>query len=248
MSPTLKAEHIDGILLDIEGTVTPIAFVHEVLFPYARERAKEFLTSHYNAPEVVADIATMRQEHAADVEQGLEPPPLVERTRDAEVESITSYVQWLIERDRKSTGLKSLQGKIWEQGYLDGSLKAQLFDDVAPAFQRWRSANLRISIFSSGSTLAQRLLFAHTNAGDLTRFIGGYFDTTTGAKNAAGSYRSIAASLGFSSGRILFISDVVAELDAASAAEMQTLLCVRPGNQPQTARHDHRMVEDFAAL
>ena len=248
MAPGRKAADIDAILLDIEGTITPIAFVHEVLFPYARDRAKKFLVSHYIVPEVLADIATLRQEHDADVRQALEPPPLVEQTAEEGIDSITNYVHWLIDRDRKSTGLKSLQGKIWREGYSDGTLKAQLFDDVAPALRRWSGANLRIGIFSSGSVLAQRLLLAHTNAGDLTGLIDDYFDTTTGPKTAAESYRTIAASLGLPAAKILFISDVVAELEAAGAAGMQTLLCIRPGNNPQPTMHDHRSVEDFAGL
>src|SRR5204863_3949398 len=153
------------------------------------------------------------------------------------IESIVAYVKWLIDCDRKSTALKSIQGKIWRSGYADGSLKAPVFPDVAPAFRRWRSANLNISIFSSGSRLAQQLLFAHTEMGDLTHFIDHYFDTTTGSKTAIKSYQDIASTLNRSEREILFISDVVAELDAASAAGMQTLLCVRPGNSLQPASH-----------
>src|SRR5262245_11768934 len=123
-----------AILLDIEGTTTPIAFVHEVLFSYARDRAKEFLASNAEAE----DIARLREEHAADVSNGEQPPA-----------QMAAYVEWLIACDRKSTGLKSLQGKIWRQGYLDGTLKSQVYADVAPAFARWRSRGLNISIFSS---------------------------------------------------------------------------------------------------
>src|SRR5262249_48385591 len=149
------------------GTTTPIAFVHEVLFSYAREHAREFLARD----DVRDDIALLREEQAADVQNGQDPPA-----------QIDSYVEWLIARDRKSTGLKSLQGKIWRQGYTDGSLKSQVYDDVAPAFARWRERGLSISIFSSGSVLAQQLLFAHTEAGDLTKFISQYFDTNVGKK------------------------------------------------------------------
>src|SRR5687767_11425478 len=150
---------VRGILLDIEGTTTPISFVHDVLFSYARAYAREFLKNNQDSHEVRADIALLRQEHAADVSQNLQPP-----------ESIADYIDWLIDRDRKSTGLKSLQGKIWREGYVNGTLKAQVFDDVRPAFERWQQTGLQISIFSSGSVLAQQLLFAHTNDGDLTPF------------------------------------------------------------------------------
>ena len=224
----LLDQGLRAILLDIEGTTTPIAFVHEVLFSYAREHARDFLTNNFAAEEVQADVALLREEHASDVSQDLQPPLPTD-----EIDSIVAYVEWLIARDRKSTGLKSLQGKIWRQGYLDGSLKAQVFADVAPAFERWHSAGLSINIFSSGSVLAQQLLFAHTDAGDLTRFIDNYFDTNVGKKTEAESYRHIAEALKLQPTEILFISDVVAELDAASKTGLKTLLSIRPGNQPQ---------------
>ena len=226
-------DEVRGILLDIEGTTTPIAFVHEVLFSYARAHAKDFLRNNQDSDEVRADIALLREEHAADQNKNLQPP-----------ESIADYIDWLIDRDRKSTGLKSLQGKIWRQGYLDGSLKSQVFADVAPALERWRAAGLTISIFSSGSVLAQQLLFAHTDAGDLTKFIDDYFDTNVGKKGEPESYRKIAAALNLEPGEILFISDVVAELEAAKEAGMRTLLSVRPGNLPQKWPHVIRSFDE----
>jgi enolase-phosphatase E1 len=150
-----------------------------------------------------------------------------------------------MDRDRKSTGLKSLQGKIWREGYRDGSLKAQVFGDVRPAFERWRSANFRISIFSSGSALAQQLLFAHTEAGDLTAFISDYFDTNVGRKADPESYTSIAEAVGFQPNEMLFISDVVAELEAANTAGMKTLLSIRPGNQTQSGADRFRIIHSF---
>jgi enolase-phosphatase E1 len=130
-----------------------------------------------------------------------------------------------------------LQGKIWRKGYEEGSLKSQVFADVAPAFARWRERGLRIAIFSSGSVLAQQLLFAHTEAGDLTPFIESYFDTKVGKKGDAESYRRIAEAMGFSPRDILFVSDVVVELEAAAEAGMKTLLSIRPGNTPQPQRY-----------
>jgi enolase-phosphatase E1 len=209
---------VRAIILDIEGTTTPIAFVHDVLFGYARDHVEEFLAAN----SVAEDIALLREEHAVDVREGRNPP-----------ESIAAYVEWLISTDRKSTGLKSLQGKIWRQGYEQGLLKSQVFADVGPAFERWRDRELTISIFSSGSVLAQQLLFAHTEAGDLTPFIDSYFDTNVGKKGEAESYRRIAEAMGFPPQEILFISDVGAELDAANQAGMKTLLSMRPGNAPQ---------------
>lgn len=234
-------DDVRGILLDIEGTTTPIAFVHEVLFTYARDHVRKFLAA--NVEDVRADIALLRDEHAADLQAGRNPSPLA-----SDAESIASYVEWLIALDRKSTGLKSLQGKIWRQGYLEGSLKSQVFADVAPAFKRWRRQRLSINIFSSGSVLAQQLLFAHTDAGDLTPFIDNYFDTNIGKKGDAESYRRIAEALGLSTHEILFISDVVAELDAAHEAGMRTLLSLRPGNAPQQDAERHHFIETFDSI
>jgi enolase-phosphatase E1 len=245
MTSSLLTVGIRGILLDIEGTTTPIAFVHEVLFSYARLRVRKYLTEHFGSAELLADLARLREEHAIDLKQNLQPPVLVEGPRDAEIDSIVEYVSWLMDRDRKSAGLKSLQGKIWKEGYVDGTLKAQLFADVAPALERWCPAGLKISIFSSGSALAQKLLFAHTEAGDLTRFISNYFDTTVGSKTDVESYRRIAAALRLPANEVLFISDVVGELDAARAAGMQTLLCVRPGNHSQSFAARYRIIQSF---
>jgi enolase-phosphatase E1 len=235
---------IRAILLDIEGTTTPISFVHEVLFPYARAHVKSYLSAHLDSPETIASLAQLRREHALDSERVVDPPALVADTRAAQINSVVVYVEWLIDRDRKSTGLKALQGEIWKQGYLDGTLQAPLFADVLPALERWRRAGLRVAIFSSGSRLAQKLLFAHTQAGDVTEFIESYFDTTTGPKAAIESYQLIGADLGVKADEILFISDVVAELDAARGAGFHTLLCVRPGNYPQPD-HNHRIISSF---
>ncbi len=248
MISNLATAGIRGVLLDIEGTTTPIAFVHEVLFSYARSHVRSFLTEHFGSAELLATLQQLREEHANDVRQNLQPPALIEGPRDAEIVSLGEYVNWLIDRDRKSKGLKSLQGKIWEQGYIDGNLKAELFAEVAPALERWRQAGLKISIFSSGSSLAQKLLFAHTEAGDLTGFIDNYFDTTVGSKTDVASYRLIASALSMPPQHVLFISDVVGELDAAGAAGMLTLLCVRPGNHPQPYAERYQKIRDFGEL
>jgi enolase-phosphatase E1 len=229
--------NVRAILLDIEGTTTPISFVHEVLFSYARTHVKNFLSANANSAEVSADVALLREEQAADVSNGDQPP-----------DSIEAYVEWLIERDRKSTGLKSLQGKIWRHGYVDGSLKSQVYADVAPAFERWRGEGLSINIFSSGSVLAQQLLFAYTEAGDLTKFIDKYFDTNVGKKGEAESYRRIAETLSLSANEILFISDVTAELDAATEAGMSTLLSIRPGNPPQNNADQYQVIRSFDGI
>ena len=223
----IALKRLGAVLLDIEGTTTPIEFVHETLFGYARARVSGFLERHWTEPDVRADVARLAAEHAAESSQPAPPP------WQQDISAVTAYINWLMERDRKSTGLKSLQGKIWEEGYRSGELRSEVYPDVRPALERWTRAGTQVAIFSSGSIQAQQSLFRHTAAGDLTGFIGAYFDTTTGPKNSAESYARIAASLKRPAWDICFVSDVVAELDAARSAGMQTALCARaPGPAP----------------
>ena len=236
---------IQSILLDIEGTTTPIAFVHDVLFSYARSRVRDYLIQHSGSEELLTDLAELRSEYEADLKADLRPPAIVDGPDGPEIDSAVAYICWLIDQDRKSTGLKVLQGKIWKQGYRDGTLKAQLFADVAPALERWFGAGLKISIFSSGSSLAQKLLFAHTDAGDLTKFIDRYFDTGVGKKNNSESYQTIAKALSIPAAEILFVSDVIIELNAAAEAGMRTALCLRPGNAPQELPSQHDSIHSF---
>jgi enolase-phosphatase E1 len=195
------------LLLDIEGTTTPIAFVTDTLFPYARARLVSFLSREGRADVASAFLAEM-------------------------------------DRDSKSTELKALQGRIWEDGYRSGELTGTVFEDVPRAFARWQSAGTPIAIFSSGSVLAQQWLFRRSSAGDLTPFIAQYFDTEVGPKRDPASYARIAATVALPPSSITFVSDVVAELDAARAAGMQTIMSLRPGNHPQPP-HDHRVVHSF---
>ena len=236
MSTPLFSDGNRGILLDIEGTTTPIAFVHDVLFSYARTHVRDYLTKHLDDEAVQADIRLLRDEAKSE---GFDAVNLDE---------IVAYVSHLIDLDRKSTGLKSLQGKIWHEGYADGTLRAQVFADVAPAFKRWRAAGLNVSIFSSGSVLAQQLLFAHTETGDLTPFISHYFDTGVGKKGEAESYLRIAERLELQPREILFVSDIVTELVAAREAGMKTALSIRPGNQPQNSSDEFPIIYSFDEL
>jgi len=231
------------VLLDIEGTTTPIDFVYNVLFPYARRRMQEFVRAHSTDTDVRADINQLIAEHARDLEQGLAPPP-VEAREPRRTQSVAAYALWLMDMDRKSTPLKALQGRIWETGYESGELRSSLFADVPGALARWRERGRDVCIYSSGSVLAQRLLFAHTEAGDLTRDIRDYFDTRVGAKREVASYRRIAAALGCEPSAIVFVSDVVAELDAARDAGLQTRLAIRPGNPPQPPS-SHQAIHSF---
>jgi enolase-phosphatase E1 len=234
------------ILLDIEGTTTPIAFVTQTLFPYARAHLRSYLERHGDSPQYLALLPRFRQEHGADAQAQLDVPPWSEIGAGARA-SVEAYVEWLMARDRKSPALKELQGHIWEEGYRNGELIAPVFPDVPPAFERWRAAGTDIGIFSSGSVLAQRWLFRCSSAGDLSPYLCCHFDTHTGAKNAATSYERIARETGQPPSDILFVSDVAAELDAARAAGMKTLLALRPGNPPQS-EHDHSVVTTFDLL
>ena len=167
-----------------------------------------------------------------------------EGSETAEQSSAIAYANWLIDRDSKCTPLKSLQGKIWQEGYTRGDLKSEVFADVPPAFVRWSRQRKTISIFSSGSVLAQRLLFAHTSRGDLTSSIYKYFDTTIGRKTASESYRKIARALDVPAATILFVSDVVEELDKATHAYMRTLLCVRE-KSAAPEKSNHQVIRSF---
>jgi len=239
---------IRAVLLDIEGTTTPISFVYEVLFPYARRNLRRHLERHAAAASYQILFDRLRDECTRDPNARGALPPWVDAPPDARLISVASYCEWLMDHDRKSTGLKELQGRIWQEGYATGELVGAVFTDVPDAFERWRALHLRVGIFSSGSVLAQQLLFRHSSAGDLTGSLHWYFDTTTGVKTDSESYRRIATAMVLPAQSILFVSDVVAELDAARDAGMRTALSVRPGNKAVTQPHDHPIIEDFAAL
>ena len=234
--------NIQAILLDIEGTTTPISFVVETLFPYARRHLRKYLEQEH-------DEALFQRFRAEwDVDRNNGAPSWADAPRAARLESIAAYSDWLMDRGRKSTALKILQGRIWEQGYTRGELVGAVFADVSPAFERWRSSGLQIGIFSSGSALAQKLLFRHSSAGDLSGHLRWYFDTTIGAKGDSESYRRIAAAMAISPDAILFVSDSLGELDAARSAGLYTLLSIRPGNAPVVIDHEHPTVRSFDSV
>ncbi len=224
------------ILTDIEGTTSSISFVKDVLFPYARAALPDFVRTHGDAPEV---------RHWLDM-------VAVENGGLCQDEMIVETLQGWIDQDRKHTALKALQGLVWEAGYADGDFTAPLYPDVAPALRDWHAAGHRLAVYSSGSVPAQKLLFAHTDSGDLTALFAAYFDTEVGGKRDAGSYRAIGERLGSDAGDILFLSDVVEELDAARQAGMRTVLLDRREDYPQprigNATNGHPRVESFADI
>ena len=230
-------------LLDIEGTVAPLSLTSELLFPYARAHLADFLKQNLTNPDIQADLKLLAEENRAEQSQ-VSPTYGIEIRNELHARS---YLLWLMDQDRKSTALKSIQGKIWKRGFESGELKGTLFDDVPEAFQRW-SQNARVAIYSSGSTEAQQLLFRHSTHGDLTPLISGYFDTRTGAKAEPASYSAIAAAMKVEPAEILFLSDAIRELDASRVAGCQTRLVIRPGNTPTAAPHTHLAVESFTTL
>lgn len=217
---TSLTDSIKVVLLDIEGTTTPIDFVYKTLFPFARERIESFVVQHFETSAVSKAIELLKADHTA--ENGTDLPEWSPTPTGA-----SKFARWLMDRDRKATGLKALQGLIWKEGYQTGELKATLYDDVAPAIQRWTNDGKQVCIYSSGSILAQKLLFGHSTYGDLTDQLSGYFDTTTGPKRDADSYRAIADQLTVSTDQILFLSDMVPELNAAFEAGLSVGLVVR---------------------
>ena len=215
------------VLTDIEGTTTAISFVHERLFPFAAAALDGFLA----ARGADGDVAPILAEVAA-----MQPgQPVIDTLRG-----------WMAS-DAKVTPLKALQGLIWRQGYADGRLAGHLWPDVAAALAGWKAGGLRLAVYSSGSEEAQRLLFGHSEAGDLTALFDAFFDTRMGAKREAASYQAIAAALGLATGAILFLSDVAAELDAARQAGCATCQLVREGDGTQPAGH-HPIAAEFTEV
>lgn len=236
-----------GYLLDVEGTTTPVDFVYRTLFPYARRYLPGFLASRGDEKDIRADIAALRMEWSAEAGDRVDLPGW---DPGDPVAAAVRYAGWLMDRDRKSTALKSLQGKVWQAGYLGGELRGEVFDDVEPAFRRWKTGGQAIRIFSSGSVLAQRLLFQYSTAGDLRGYIDGYFDTKIGAKTEPGSYKRIAAAAGVSPDALLFVSDSAPELEAASNAGWRVALSLRETDSPapEPERPPYRVISTFTQL
>jgi enolase-phosphatase E1 len=220
---------MSAILLDIEGTVSDKRFVAELLFPFARKRIRDFIYTHANEPDVVAAMRMMIAKLGK---------------RDASLQELATELERWIDEDRKEEPLKTLQGLIWKEGYDSGALISDIYPDVPAALQRWRDVGKRIAVFSSGSVAAQKLLFGHTDKGDLTPFLDAYFDLSTGPKFEPGSYAKIARALDLPPADICFYSDVPREVDAALTAGMAGVLVERDG--PIEAQGTLRRIQSFA--
>ena len=236
--------HGRGILLDIEGTTSSIRFVYEVLFPFARRKLESFVREHWGEPALMSAADQVAKDLGHD-------SLTVWAGEDTSVENMQRLLideaLRLMDGDAKATGLKQLQGVIWEQGFVSGELRAHVYDDVPPALEAWNAAGIDVRIYSSGSVHAQHLFFGHTEHGDLLRLLRGHYDTTTGNKREATSYLKIAVEFGLPPGEILFFSDVPAELDAARSAGMQTVLVERPGNAAP-GEQSHPMIRNFGEI
>jgi len=216
------------ILLDVEGTVSPLTFVHDVLFPFARQHVAEFLSINADAAPIQNVLDQMARDEGKDDFTKWCPyqPPSAQATK-----WVVNEVNRLMDIDAKKPGLKALQGLVWEQGFHSGTLQSVVFPDVPAALATWTSAGRQVRIYSSGSVQAQKLFFTHTDAGDLSIYLSGYYDTTTGPKRESKSYSAIALNVNLPPGEILFLSDVPEELDAARTAGFATGLTLRPGNR-----------------
>ncbi|GAB3672749.1 acireductone synthase [Salinisphaera aquimarina] len=221
-----------AIITDIEGTTSDIAFVHDVLFPYAQEYLPDFVRARADQPEVAALLDDVRAE--AD-------------KPTADLDAVINILGDWMNADRKATPLKALQGMVWQQGYEDNDFTGHVYDDAVAALQAWADDRRALYVYSSGSVAAQRLLFTYSDHGDLTSLFSGYFDTRIGPKKKRSSYKAIAAELGEDPSSLLFLSDVGDELDAAADAGMQTCWVARDEKTQENARMSeaHRVVQSF---
>lgn len=212
---------VRAILTDIEGTTSSLSFVKDVLFPYARKRLADYVSRHAHEPALARLLADARA---------------IIGGNPSDEQVVAQMLRW-IDEDRKLTPLKALQGLIWEDGYRQGHFQGHVYDDAVRQLRAWHARGLRLYVYSSGSVLAQKLLFSHTAYGDLTPLFAGFFDTTIGGKREAASYRAIAAAVALPAESIVFLSDVREELDAARAAGMQTRWLVREGTLDADPAH-----------
>lgn len=210
------AQPVRAVVCDIEGTTSSISFVHRVLFPLAMERLPEYLENNYSNPDVAEQLDILWKK--------ITPSGAADK-KEALLETLQDYIR----KDVKDTTLKWVQGKIWQVAFETGQIKGHIYPEVAGFFRRWISHGVKLFIYSSGSVEAQRLMFGHSEAGDLSPLLSGYFDTTTGMKRETASYEKIAGATGFLPAEMLFLSDIVEELNAATAAGMQTCLLLREG-------------------
>ncbi|KAJ1843812.1 enolase-phosphatase E1 [Coemansia sp. RSA 2703] len=242
----------DIVLLDIEGTTTPISFVHEVLFPYILDNVDRFLETKWQDPVVQEHVRAIADQANKDTQAGIAHAIPIDLEIDTPEEirrKLVANVNWQMKADRKIAALKGLQGYMWRFGYTNGQLQGVMFDDAVQAIKKW-STDCKIYIYSSGSVEAQKLIFGYSDHGDLLSYISGHYDTNIGSKQESQSYTKIAEDIGISPNRIMFISDNENEIRAADQAGFQTVVSVRPGNLAltETTKKNYRLTSDFMEL
>ncbi|CAL1567952.1 unnamed protein product [Knipowitschia caucasica] len=244
-----------ALLLDIEGTTTPITFVKDILFPYIKEHLEDYLSAHWEEDECKQDVHLLKKQIEEDMKQNRacavhSVDQTIHTDEEKAIREVVDNVLWQMAADRKSTALKQLQGHMWRAAYTSGRIKGQVYEDVIPAIRRWRAKGLKVYIYSSGSVEAQKLLFEHSIEGDVLDLFDGHFDTNIGAKVDRKSYTNIAERIGCGSEEITFLTDVTREAKAAEDAGVNVVLVVRPGNMELTKEEsDHyNLITSFSQL
>ncbi|GKV15961.1 hypothetical protein SLEP1_g26682 [Rubroshorea leprosula] len=240
------------IVLDIEGTTTPISFVTDILFPYARDNVGRHLSATYDTTETKEDIELLRSQVQDDLKQGVAgavPIPSNDMGKEEVIAALVANVEAMIKADRKITALKQLQGHIWQTGFENNELEGVVFEDVPEALEKWNTLGIKVYIYSSGSRLAQRLIFGNSNYGDLRKYLSGFFDTAVGNKRETRSYVEISESVGVDNpSDVLFVTDVYQEAIAASAAGLKVVISIRPGNGPLPENHGFKTINSFSEI
>ncbi|KAG8593661.1 hypothetical protein GDO81_000917 [Engystomops pustulosus] len=242
---------VTAILLDIEGTTTPITFVKDILFPYIQDNVEEYLQKHWHEEECQDDVRQLKLQAEKDSGQkGFVPIPSNTEAELQVIKGVAANVLWQMSLDRKTTALKQLQGHMWRSAYASGKVKGEVYDDVVPALKKWKGAGMKLYIFSSGSVEAQKLLFGYSIEGDLLELFHGHFDTTVGSKVESDSYRRIADKIGCSTENILFLTDIIKEAEAAREAGVHVAIAVRPGNAALTdeEKSEYHLITSFDQL
>lgn len=240
-----------SIICDVEGTTSSISFVKETLFPYALKNVEEYLKANWNEDATKTVVAALREQadedKKAEVEGALTIP-----AGDSEdiIPDIVKYVEWQTSRDAKTGSLKTLQGLVWAKGYKDGSIKGHVYEDVSKALEQWTESGRKVYIYSSGSVDAQKLLFEHSEQGDLVKYLAGHYDTKIGAKTEKDSYAAILKNIEATAEEALFLTDVVAEAKAAKEAGLNVVVLDRPGNAElsEDDRKEFTVVSSFADI
>ncbi|XP_066567616.1 enolase-phosphatase E1 [Amia ocellicauda] len=244
-----------ALLLDIEGTTTPITFVKDILFPYIKDNVQEYLSAHWEEDECKQDVQLLKKQAEEDTREHRAGPvhtldQTVHTDEEKAIQEVVDNVLWQMAADRKTTALKQLQGHIWRAAYAVGKIKGEVYEDVVPAIRRWRRQGLKVYIYSSGSVEAQKLLFGYSVEGNLLELFDGHFDTNIGLKVESKSYQRIAERIGCSTEDIMFLTDVTREAKAAEEAGLSVAVVVRPGNAELTEKERTRytLITSFSDL